>query len=195
MVSEQLRRRTEIETFNKNFPSKTSYEIQKSEDLLIYLKIYIQKTFDEYNLFLNNLDNLKNHKFTEYERKNNFTNYSFLANDVYLNLIKNTRIYFYNELENLATQFKNEEYLDKTYLEKFLTIKCNSMNKLNPKFILRNYMAQEVIEQSEQGNYVNLNNLLEVLMTPFDEHEELDYHKFYSPNIEKAFNICISCSS
>merc|ERR1712130_60844 len=35
------------------------------------------------------------------------------------------------------------------------------MNRANPKFILRNHLAQEVIESAEQGDYAPLHRLYE----------------------------------
>ncbi|MCB2408849.1 protein adenylyltransferase SelO [Hymenobacter lucidus] len=46
----------------------------------------------------------------------------------------------------------------------------------NPKYVLRNYLAQQAIEAAEAGDLSVLNRLMEVLKTPFaeqPEHEEL----------------------
>ena len=37
------------------------------------------------------------------------------------------------------------------------------MNKVNPKFILRNYIAEEVIAEAENGNFKPVNEVLELL--------------------------------
>ena len=195
MVKQQLRKRKEHEDFTKKFPTKNSYETQKTENLLAFCKKYIQNILDEYSVLISKLDNLKDKKLSEDEKRNNFINHSSLSEDCYRNLIKITRIEYFEQVEDLAKKIKVNETINKSTLQEFLKIRFNSMNKLNPKFILRNYLAQEVIEKSEKGNHSDLNKLFEVLISPFDEHEKLDYDKNYSPDVEKAYNICISCSS
>jgi len=51
-----------------------------------------------------------------------------------------------------------------------------SMLAANPKYVLRNYLAQQAIQAAEAGNLSPLHRLMEVLKTPFDEqpaHDEL----------------------
>ena len=44
-----------------------------------------------------------------------------------------------------------------------------AMNLVNPKYLLRNYVAQMAIDRAEQGDASLVNELLEVLRHPFDE--------------------------
>jgi hypothetical protein len=39
----------------------------------------------------------------------------------------------------------------------------------NPKFVLRNHLAQKAIEQAQEGHFHEVHRLLEVLMRPYDE--------------------------
>ena len=39
----------------------------------------------------------------------------------------------------------------------------------NPRFILRNYVAEECIRRAEQGDYAAVGELLERLRRPYDE--------------------------
>ncbi|MBC8084312.1 MAG: YdiU family protein [Hymenobacter sp.] len=50
------------------------------------------------------------------------------------------------------------------------------MLSVNPKYVLRNYLAQQAIEAAEAGDLTFLNRLMQVLQTPYSEqpeHEEL----------------------
>jgi uncharacterized protein YdiU (UPF0061 family) len=68
-----------------------------------------------------------------------------------------------------------------------------SMRLVNPKFVLRNHVAQTVIEQAQTGDYTELNTLLEVLQKPFDEQPEME--RFAAPPPEGVERIAVSCSS
>lgn len=48
------------------------------------------------------------------------------------------------------------------------------MNSNNPKFILRNYLAQNAIEKAEKGDYSEVENLLNALRKPFEEKSPYD---------------------
>jgi uncharacterized protein YdiU (UPF0061 family) len=63
----------------------------------------------------------------------------------------------------------------------------------NPKYVLRNYIAQEVIDDVEAGSSALLEMWLGVLYNPFDEHPRLDQYARPTP-VEKK-HIVVSCSS
>jgi len=67
------------------------------------------------------------------------------------------------------------------------------MLQVNPVFLLRNYMAQEAIEQANQGNFALINDLLPVLRQPYQHHH--DMARFAGPAPDWASGICLSCSS
>ncbi len=71
--------------------------------------------------------------------------------------------------------------------------KVVSMNQVNPKFILRNYMAQEAIEAAENNDFSALETLIIILSKPFEEHEE--FQNFANKSPAWAKDLEISCSS
>jgi len=67
------------------------------------------------------------------------------------------------------------------------------MMAVNPKFILRNHIAQSAIEKAQAGDYSEVNTLLEVLQKPFDEQPEMK--RFAEPPAEGSKRVAVSCSS
>jgi uncharacterized protein YdiU (UPF0061 family) len=67
------------------------------------------------------------------------------------------------------------------------------MRATNPKYILRNYMAQQVILEAQNGDYEPMERLLGVLKQPFDEQPENEQYSAPPPDWGKHLNI--SCSS
>lgn len=73
------------------------------------------------------------------------------------------------------------------------TKRSGEMKRTNPKFILRNYIAQEVITDVEKGENEKLKNWLKILYDPFSEHPE--YDSYSKPTQVEKKNIIVSCSS
>jgi uncharacterized protein YdiU (UPF0061 family) len=68
------------------------------------------------------------------------------------------------------------------------------LNATNPKFVLRNWVAEVAIRAAEDKNdYTMLDNLLNILHNPYDEHLEFDHFAATAPETYK--NLCVSCSS
>lgn len=67
----------------------------------------------------------------------------------------------------------------------------------NPKYVLRNYLAQQAIEAAEMGDVSVLNRLMQVLKAPFDEQPEHDELAAKRPEWarEKPGCATLSCSS
>jgi hypothetical protein len=63
----------------------------------------------------------------------------------------------------------------------------------NPKFVLRNWMAQEAITNADAGNHAQIEELRCLLKTPFDEHDTLERYAERPP--AWAREIAVSCSS
>ena len=68
------------------------------------------------------------------------------------------------------------------------------MHSVNPKYILRNYLAEVAIRKAEDLNeYDEIETLFQLLKKPFDSHE--GYESYDSEPPEWAQNLELSCSS
>ena len=126
-----------------------------------------------------------------------------------LDIMESEKLDYTNTFRNLTQALTNkitpelESEIAKSWINSFqkrhhkesftLSKKLVLMNNTNPKFILRNYMAQEVIEAAEESNYLELETLIKIITNPFEEHE--DFQSFAERSPEWAKDIEISCSS
>jgi len=68
------------------------------------------------------------------------------------------------------------------------------MDKVNPKYVLRNYMAEIAIRKAAQEkDYSEIDRLLTLLHAPFDEHPDMEHYAGEPP--DWARRIEVSCSS
>ena len=86
-------------------------------------------------------------------------------------------------------RLKTEQSVDK--------LRCEEMNKTNPKYVLRNYMAQLAIDQANRGSYDLIDEFFQLLKNPYDEQPEFD--KWFAKRPEWARHkvgcSMLSCSS
>lgn len=75
--------------------------------------------------------------------------------------------------------------------------RSEAMKKVNPKYVLRNYMAQLAIEDAEKGKYELLDELYNLLLTPYADQPEMN--KWFAKRPDWALNkvgcSILSCSS
>jgi uncharacterized protein YdiU (UPF0061 family) len=110
---------------------------------------------------------------------------------------------FYNPKEISKSILKSWEKWFAKYIER-INLEDNSddirkerMDKVNPKYVLRNYMAQLAIEAATNEDYSLIEELHQVLKNPYDEQPE--YEKWFAKRPdwarEKIGCSMLSCSS
>lgn len=68
-----------------------------------------------------------------------------------------------------------------------------AMNRVNPKFVLRNHLAETAIRQAKEKDFSELERLAAVLRRPFDEQPENEAYAAMPP--DWAGSLEVSCSS
>jgi uncharacterized protein YdiU (UPF0061 family) len=84
-----------------------------------------------------------------------------------------------------------------SYLDRLSQLKVNEcqerMYKVNPKYVLRNHLAESAIQKSKMGDHSEVETLFKLLQSPFDDQAPFDHYANLPP--AWASSIEISCSS
>jgi uncharacterized protein YdiU (UPF0061 family) len=67
------------------------------------------------------------------------------------------------------------------------------MLSINPKYVLRNHLAEAAIQKSKLGDHSEVETLFKLMQSPFDEQMKFDHYANLPP--DWAAQIEISCSS
>jgi len=93
---------------------------------------------------------------------------------------------FDNWFERYKARLQNQQVTDRE--------RKQQMKQVNPKYILRNYLVQRAIEKAQfEEDFSEVNCLLNLLYTPFDENPAMDFYAKVPPDSGKHLEI--SCSS
>ncbi len=117
--------------------------------------------------------------------------------------LKSIAIAFYNENElndKIKSVWKDwfEKYIVRLNQETATDLeRMELMDSVNPKYVLRNYMAQMAIDKADNGDYSLIEELHEMLKKPYSEQSK--YEKWFAKRPEWARHkvgcSMLSCSS
>jgi len=102
----------------------------------------------------------------------------------------------------LRNHFVNRELADQWFSDYLLRLKSEDsinaerkkmMDQANPKFVLRNHLAQRAIELAQRKDFSEVEKLNKILSKPFEE--QLEYSEYADPPPPDLRSIEVSCSS
>ena len=155
--------------FQQNMRNKLGLYTESGADLSLIMDTFsmLHEHSIDYTLFFRGLSNLHSHGAAP-------------IRDLFVN-----RSVADDWLERYQERLKEEAITEKE--------RETRMRATNPKYILRNYLAQQVILEAQNGDYEPMERLLEVLKRPFDEQPGNEPYSAPPPDWGRHLNI--SCSS
>eukprot|EP01091_Cochliopodium_minus_P015069 TRINITY_DN5264_c0_g3_i1.p1 TRINITY_DN5264_c0_g3~~TRINITY_DN5264_c0_g3_i1.p1 ORF type:complete len:617 (-),score=206.72 TRINITY_DN5264_c0_g3_i1:54-1904(-) len=154
------------------------------------LKVY---EFDQSNPgMLEQMGSQGERLLTELRKFKKFINFKDLTEETLLN--KNTLLWkewLLTYSERILRDFAGFEDIKdiKSFNEKRIKI----LNENNPRFVLRNYIAEKSIRLAKKGKYEEVNRLRDLFRIPFTEDEK--YKEYESKPPDWAKDLCVTCSS
>jgi uncharacterized protein YdiU (UPF0061 family) len=153
---------------------RTKLGLQSEEDGdTVLIERLLQAMHDskvDFTSFFRSLSSLnKNSKLTEISQRNDFIDREHIDQ------------WFIDYINRLQSEVLNDES------------RKELMNNVNPKYILRNHLAQVAIERAQQNDFSEVERLHQILSKPYDEQELFEpYSKPPPINVER---VTVSCSS
>ena len=166
------------------------YTTENQDNLFVQkFEKVLQLTETDMIIFFRNLSNVtKNDLIFEKDSKdflNPIMDAFYKPNEVEDAILEQWRAWFIRYSSRLQTETVSDEE------------RKAKMNTVNPKYVLRNYMAQLAIDAADNGDHTVLNELFDLLKFPYDEQTQ--FQKWFAKRPEWARHkvgcSMLSCSS
>jgi len=157
-----------LEIMNKRIGLNENLSGDSNLDLIIELLNALESAKIDYNCF-----------FYELTKLENFDNISTITD---ICVFREPMIKWFEEYKKVIER-QNQDF----------KIMKELMRKTNPKFVIKNYMLQEAIDEAKKGNFKLVNDLLNIAQNPFDEHK--NFERYSKPTPQEYANLMLSCSS
>ncbi|MBO3098699.1 protein adenylyltransferase SelO [Gelidibacter pelagius] len=177
----------------------TDFELQSLK--MMRSKLGLQSEVKSDQLFIQDLEDLL--QLTETDMTIFFRNLGDFNKDEASEGLTIINEAFYNitELSDTIRQQWNawfDRYAERLQTESISDSQRKSqMNAVNPKYVLRNYMAQLAIDKADQGDYTLIDELFQLLKKPYEDQPE--HQKWFAKRPEwarhKVGSSMLSCSS
>ena len=172
--------------FYRMMSQKLGFETLKENDAVIIEQLLpvLQETETDMTIFYRNLSNVTKEDSAE----------------IALEKIKNA-FYTIDEVKERAEEtwlYWFTQYLNRLQVETISDDeRKNKMNLGNPKYVLRNYMAQLAIDAADKGDYTIIEELHTLLKKPYDEQPNMQKWFAKRPDWARVKVGCsmLSCSS
>lgn len=158
--------------------------IETDNELIVDLENNLQLTETDMTIFFRNLSAVEKSDFAPEAIKKNKDSF-YKPEEVSGEILESWTKWFSDYLERLKAENLSDDE------------RSQKMNLINPKYVLRNYMAQLAIDAADKEDYSLIDELYMLLQKPYDEQPE--YEKWFAkrPDWARSKVGCsmLSCSS
>ncbi|KFF04661.1 protein adenylyltransferase SelO [Flavobacterium reichenbachii] len=157
---------------------------ETDNELIADLESNLQMSETDMTIFFRNLSAVKKEDTVE-KAFNKIKDAFYILDEISNNVLENWTNWFSSYLKRLDIEnLSNED-------------RAVKMNAVNPKYVLRNYMAQLSIDAADQGDYSLVNELYILLQKPYEEQPEMEKWFAKRPDWARSKVGCsmLSCSS
>ena len=141
--------------------NKLGLQIKKEHDIILIQSLtqLLEKVETDMTIFFRNLSNVTKTDSAE-TAFNSIKEAFYNEKDLEETILKD----WYNWLEKYSIRINQETLSDSE--------RKNQMNTVNPKYVLRNYMAQLAIDKANDGDYALIDELYKLLKDPYSDQPE-----------------------